>query len=177
MFHLIGTDPRVLEPSEETTALAGDLLANLSDSKTLRTPGKTLMLHSVPLTLMRGNQGTLLACVRLDAETAFTLDTGRTKDELLLWARGVLGLPASSAAPAPGHVPGKRSLSQRERDRLLVDIRDAFNIVNNTNLMNQMVQVKLPSIPVSSPRIATIRRRSSRTPSSKASTTTRSRAT
>ena len=147
MFHLIGTDPRVLESSEETTALAGDILANLSDSKTLRTPGKTLMLHSVPLTLMRGNQGTLLACVRLDAETAFTLDTGRTKDELLLWARGVLGLPASSAAPAPGHVPGKRSLSQRERDRLLVDIRDAFNIVNNTNLMNQMVQVKLPSVP------------------------------
>lgn len=38
MFHLIGTDPRVLDPSEETTALAGDILANLSDSKTLRTP-------------------------------------------------------------------------------------------------------------------------------------------
>ena len=148
MFHLVGTDPRVLEPSEETTALAADLFGNLSDSKTLRLPGKTLMLTSVPLTLMRGNNGTLLACVRLDAETAFTLDTGRTKDELLLWARRVLGLPASSAAPAPGHVPGKRSLSQRERDRLLVDIRDAFNIVNNPNLMKQMVQVKLPSIPL-----------------------------
>lgn len=59
----------------------------------------------------------------------------------------MLGLPVSSAAPAPGHVPGKRSLSQRERDRLLADIRDAFNIVNGPDLMNQMVQAKLPSVP------------------------------
>ena len=147
MFHLVGTDPRVLEPSKETTALAADLFGNLSDSKTLRIPGKTLMLTSVPLTLMRGTQGTLLACVRLDAETAFTLDTGRTKDELLLWAQGVLGVPAPSVARSSGHAPVKRSLSQREREQLRADIQNAFNLVNNPNQMRQMVQAKLPSVP------------------------------
>ena len=89
-----------------------------------------------------------------------------------------------------------RALSQERLSDKSMD-----DIVSNTNLMNQMVQAKLPSIPlqnngrtfseetrrmhnvsstkspVSSPRIAMIRRRSSRTPSSKASTTTRSKAT
>ena len=148
LFHLVGTDPRVVLRSPQTDMVVMDILANLSDEKALNLPGKTLVLKSVPLTLMRGNQGTLLACVRLDAETALTLDTGRTKEELLRWARGVLGLPASSAAPAPGHVPGKRSLSQRERDRLLADIQNAFNLVNNPNQMKQKVQAKLPDVPL-----------------------------
>lgn len=37
-----------------------------------------------------------------------------------------------------------RALSQ---ERLSADIRDDYNIVNNTNLMSQMVKAKLPSIP------------------------------
>lgn len=148
LFELVGTDPRVLEPSQKTTDLAMELLANLSDEKALKLPGKTLKLNSVPLTLVHGSQGTLLACVRMNQGTVFTLDTGRTKEELVRWATGVLGVQLPSAAPSAVHVPVKRSLPQRERTKLLTTLRDSFNIVNTPAQMKQLVDAKLPTIPL-----------------------------
>ena len=148
MFELVGTDPRIIEQSQQTTDLAMDLLANLSDEKALKSQGKTLKLNAVPLTLVHGSQGTLLACVRIDAETVFTLDTGRTKEELMRWARGVLDVPTPTAARPAAHAPVKRSLPPRERTRLLTYLRDSFSLVNNPAQMKQMVQAKLPSIPL-----------------------------
>ena len=147
VFHLIGTDPSLIEQSQQTERLAGDLLANLLPADALKLPGKTLMLTAVPLTLVRGSQGTLLARVRVDDETVFTLDTGRTKSELMLWAKKVLGISAPLAAPVTNFVPVKRTLSQRERRRLLTGLRDAFNAVNNPAMLDSLVQQKLPNIP------------------------------
>ena len=147
MFNLIGTEPSLVEQSPQTEQLAGDLLANLMPSNALNLPGKTLMLTAVPLTLVRGNQGTLLAQVRVDDENVFTLDTGRTKTELIRWAQKVLGLSAPLAAPVTNVVPVRHSLSPRERRKLLPDLQDAFTIVNDAALMEPLVQAKLPTIP------------------------------